>query len=631
MAPEELHTDTDSLTTNYLDMVVVTATRTQRTLKDVPVLTKVISKVELNDRGAATALDALENIVPGLTFNPNSHGDNIQMQGLDNKYILVLLNGERMVNGKTENVNFSRLNISDMERIEIIDGAASVLYGSNAIGAVINIITKDVSKPVDIRAGERYSNFNTYMADASVGFKGERWSSKTSFNTKGSDGYRVSERKGDGQEAAQRVSPYVDYSVSQTFKYKFSEKINADIHGSFYRQQIYPYQDPTHSRELDYNVTGHLNWAASEKNALSLSLNADFYNAYTIFERLGTDRLNNNYYIYTGRLTDVWSINKSVQLLGGYEFNLEHSYSYNLFGDDNTKHNTNDHNVFAQIEVKLFKNFDLVVGGRLTHHSEFDLHATPKVSVMYKWNDFRFRAGVNNGFKAPTLKEMYYSFNMGGVSYIKGNPDLKPETSWYESVSIEYIRKKFNISVTGYTNDIKDKISTVEYTNVPGITVPVWQFENIDDARIWGIDVSAQANFLNYFNVTANYAFADTEDKSTGQPLSGASKHNVTGGLVFRYPKWKTGNVGLPFSLSFSGRVSSPRLYNSVSAGSMVTERKSKTASIWRIVYTQHFTSLFNIIDIELQGGVDNIFDWIEPERSINPGRTYFVGLKLKF
>ncbi len=626
---ENLSPNTDT-TTNFLEQVVITGTRTPHALKNVPVLTKVVSKIELNDIGAVTALDALESLMPGFTFNPDqNHGDNIQLQGLDNKYVLVLLNGERMVNGRSENVNFARINAADIQRIEIIDGAASVLYGSNAIGAVINIITKDVQEALEINLAGRYGSYNSYVGDAALGLSGDNWSSRTVFNTKGSDGYLVKGTTAQGNPASRRVNPSDDYYIGETFKYRFSDKLKADLYGSAYLSQFWPYQDVIHRRETDYNAGAHVYWQTATDNMLCVALNSDFYNAYTLENQSNKELFHNNYNLTSGRITDTWTRLSRLRLIGGYEFNHEYANAPERFGSGSAVHSAYDNNLFVQGEFKLWDNLSVVAGGRLTQHSSFGIHFTPKLSVMYSVGDFRFRAGVSNGFKAPSLKEMYYNFNMPGGFYMKGNPDLKPESSWYESLSAEYIAQQFNISVTVYNNDINNRIAYVEYNGIPEYPSGLLHYANVERAGIRGVDVAARANFCNYFNVTANYSFADTEDKGTGNALNGTSKHAFTGGIAFRYPDCKIGLKRLPMSLYFSGRVASPRLYQNVNQLGIPKGSETKTTSIWRMVYTQEIPYVWMLSGIEIQAGIDNLFDWTDPIVAATPGRTWFVTLKL--
>jgi outer membrane receptor for ferrienterochelin and colicins len=125
-----------------LNSVVVTGNRAERKLKDVSLITQVVTTHEIEKVGAVNLQEALEMAVPGLEFQQEGYGTNLKMQGLDGKYVLILIDGERMAGETRGNIDYSRLNAANVERIEVVRGASSSLYGSKAIGGVINIITK---------------------------------------------------------------------------------------------------------------------------------------------------------------------------------------------------------------------------------------------------------------------------------------------------------------------------------------------------------------------------------------------------------------------------------------------------------------------------------------------------------
>lgn len=629
---------------NFLNTVVVTGTRTQRTLKDTPVLTKVISSADIKDIGAVTVFDALESLVPSIHFNPDAHGDNIQIQGLDNKYILILIDGERVVPERAENVNFSRLNVADIERIEILNGASSVLYGSNAIGAVINIITKRTNKPFEGFVQGRHKKYKTYNADAGISFNVKGLSSKTGFNYKTTDGYDLSP----DSPTIYTVNPNDDYSFTQTFGYKFNDKIDAEVTGRYYEHET---NNPplsantTHNLEKNYTVTGKLNYKTSDKNILTFSGHSDIFKQHVVYEkRNDSTGLKSDYYYTTFRLTDTWTPSKKFQIIGGYEYNRENSFSTTLYGVEPGENSSHNNNLFSQANFRILDNLESVAGLRLTDHSGFGSHLSPSVSLMYKIKDFRFRGGANNGFKAPSLKEMYYNFDMGGMGMfdLVGNPDLKTETSWYEFVSGEYINSDFNMSVTLFHNRISDKISYKYYTITDentGADKRIAQYENLEDVRILGIDASIQWNFLNYFNVKGAYTYSDAKDLATNTQIGGNSKHNITSILSFKYSKLKIGANNYPFTLSLSGRYNSPRIQENVTTnpdGSVTTSsNNSKAFSIWRFVYTQKIP-VIERISAEVQVGVDNLFDYVVADDKntfafVNPGRTFSIMARINF
>ncbi len=626
---------------NFLNEVVVTGTRTTRSLKDTPILTKVISGVEIEESGAVTVLEALENFVPGVMFTPNAMGDNINIAGLDNKYVLILVDGERLVNERTENVNFSRLNTSDIKQIEVISGASSVLYGSNAIGAVINIITKDVDKPLQGNARVRYSKYNTWNGDASLGFKVKGFSSRTSFSAKNSDGYD-SDRAGVASNFS--LNPYSDFTISEVLKYKFNEKLDIELKGNYYRNEtwfLYKYQT-----RIDNNYTygGKLNYRFSEKNILTASGNSDNYKGNRVYKQANDSTVYENGSRYsTFRLLDVWDANKNIQLVSGAELNLESTFSENQFGNTPEDRDANNWNLFTQGEFKTDNGLEALVGARYTNHSQFGGYLSPKISLMYKLEQFRFRANISNGYKAPTIKEMYMEFPhaIGGdvPFWVIGNPGLVPEVSWYKAISAEYIASNINASITIHDNTIQDKIVSEQIWNASKNRTEM-KYENVEDAQITGVDVSVQWKFLKYFNLTAGYAFAHATDKSTGWQLLGTSEHNANCNLIFKQSglPFLSSKIYSPYSLMLSGRYMSSRILSrdivydtdGITVLSM-EENFSGDYYTTNFVYNQQFP-IHNNLTGNFQFGINNLLNYTNHDSApSNPGRTCFVSLGIKF
>jgi outer membrane receptor for ferrienterochelin and colicins len=620
-----------------LDEVVVTGTMTPRLLKNSPVLTKVISGDDIRESGATTVLEALENFVPGVIFTPNPMGDNIQIAGLDNKYILILVDGERLVNERTENVNFTRLNTLDIKQIEIINGASSVLYGSNAIGAVINIITSDVNKPFTGSARVRYSNYNTYVADLSVGFKIKEFSSKTSFTAKNSDGFSIRSKPDEnGVTTLMTMYPYSDYSISQVFKYKFSNQFEAELKGKYYNNEIWFLNKYQTRIDENYTINGKLLYAISDKNKLTLSGNTDNYDGNQIYkQRNDSSAYVNGTQYSTFRLVDAWDVNDKIQVVSGAEVNLENTYSYNQFGFDPEERDASNWNLFAQGEFKSETGLEALVGARYTNHSQFGGYLSPKISLMYRLDNFRFRTNLSNGYKAPTLKELYMNFphKIGDdiPFWVIGNAGLVPEESWYKSISAEYIIEKVNISLSIHDNAITNKINTLQVWNIAQNRTEM-KYENVEDAQITGIDFSTDWNLLKYFHIKGGYSYADAKDKETNRQLGGNSKHTGTLNLTFKQDKLPFINIkNTPYSLILSTRAASPRIYYSTDSEDNVTETSTKSYFVGSFVYTQQFP-VYKDLNGNLQFGINNLLDYVNRDLlTNNPGRTYFVSLGINF
>src|SRR5450759_1851563 len=151
-----------------LDEVVVTGTRSEKTLKNVPVLTQVISARKMLELGITNVTDALATMVPGVNVSHNGTLVTVTLQVMDSKYVLFLIDGERIAGEVHGDINYSMLNLENIDRIEIIKGASSSLYGSNAIGGVINIITKKINEPFDAKFYSRYSKYNELYSGGSI-------------------------------------------------------------------------------------------------------------------------------------------------------------------------------------------------------------------------------------------------------------------------------------------------------------------------------------------------------------------------------------------------------------------------------------------------------------------------------
>ena len=160
------------LTTNIfkLDEIVVTGTKTERRLKNTPVITEVITRSEIEATGAENIGEALEHRV-GVVVDRDAHGDGVQLQGLDSDYILILLDGEPQVGRIAGKLDLARISVENVERIEIVKGASSALFGSAAMGGVINVITRKTSSPFAVQLTNNFETHNTIDSRSAVELK----------------------------------------------------------------------------------------------------------------------------------------------------------------------------------------------------------------------------------------------------------------------------------------------------------------------------------------------------------------------------------------------------------------------------------------------------------------------------
>ena len=608
-----------------MDEIVVTGTRTEKRLSETPVLTTVISSRELVSSGATSVSEALQDNIPGMIISDGAMGTSVNIRGLNTRYVVFMVDGERLIaEGAGGSVNLDQVDVDNISKIEVVNGAASALYGSNAVGAVINIITK---KPVHkFQAGTNvsYENHNTLRARANVGFKHNKFSGTISGLRSSSDGF------GSVEESGAMAAKYVDYGANLKLGYNPTERIDLNVTGKFFSHETFSFPgtvDVYHPKK--YTFGGGFNGgykSKDDRNNLRMSVNFDNFVDYKILEQLDNEKKKENeIYYLSARAVNNFKPIERLEIVGGIEFNQESNFSKTTLGKDPITKLIEDYNIFAQADYELLKDFDIVAGARYTYNSQFSSAFSPKVSLMYSIKGLSLRAGVGTAFRAPTIKELYYNFDHQGMFWIFGNPDLKAENGLYSSFTAEYNKGTFNVSATPYYNEINDKIT--QYTVIKelesGNEVKELHYKNISSATLMGIDISASYTFFNQLELSANYSFCDAVDNSTALQLPNNVKHSGTVGLTWRYRI-----AGSPFSVQFDGRITSPRLYSSSDSDGNVVTETSKGYNIWKAVLVKPFR--INKHTLELTFKVDNIFGFSDATY-LNTGTMYMIGIRYAF
>lgn len=607
-----------------IDEVVVTGTRTEKRLSESPVLTTVIPERDIKKAGSVSTLEALQDNLPGIVISPNAMGNNMRIKGLNSRYILFLVDGERLVSeGAGGNINLDQIDVNSIKKIEMISGAASALYGSNAVGAVINIITKEPKHKFEAGANVVAESNNTWKTNIDAGVNFDKISSRVGAFRNSSDGFGTD---GDGAYAAR----YEDYGANLKFGYKPVQGVDVNVIGRYFRHETF---NPVGSMNVAHALTNTMTVganggyrSANEKNSIRLSVNYDKFFDYDVLEKKGDELKKNSEASYLStRLVNTFNPTEKWEIVGGLEYNHEENFSTESLGAAPTNKKLDDINLFAQGEYEILKNFDAVVGARYTYNTQFKSAFTPKVSLMYSISGFTFRGGVGSAFRAPSIKELYYDFDHQGMFWVYGNPDLKAEKGLYSSLSAEYTKGYFNASVSGYYNDIDNKITQYDVINSAGANEKY--YKNVSSATLKGMDVNISYTLFRELALKGCYSYCDAQDNSTGLQLESNVKHSATISAT-----WNGKIARSPFSLQFAGRVNSPILYQQMitdSQGVQTAElTESNPYSIWKAVLVKPFR--INKHTLELTLKCDNIFNFKETS-FINPGRQYLIGIRYNF
>ena len=659
--------DSTAVSRTYnLNPVVVTGSGHHQRLKSTATPVHVLSAQEIREQGISTFDGALVRMMPQVSMAPNSMGTFLRLNGLGNKYILILVNGQKLNGDISNNVDLNRINMARVKRIEVLDGAASSLYGSDAIAGVINIITDQPTQDlISITSDTRVSGHGQLTESVSLDIFSKGFGSYTSFSHDRADSYRNNDLeyvKGSGTETQSSIAPlftgYRSNIVGQKFTYAPNQHLALNA-GLDYSYKI------TSRPETRADITGGTDYEMRYKGLR--------WNVGGIYKFTSRNSIQANFVVDRYRYGKEYDVETKTNQIGDYVQSKKQrmmdgeikailgftTNSTTIFGADwrqdhltATSGNINEHvytlAAYAQHEMKFLKDFTATLGLRLTHHETFNNHLTPKVALMYAPGEFRFRATYSAGFRAPGLDELYYhyySVNRGKPQISFGNRDLNPEKSHYFSLNAEYRTQMLAVSLTGFINRINDMVvkenidvndaSLVmlkqefpEMTNEEASKLVSYAlYQNSDKGDIKGVQLNVSANLFPGFNLSTNYAYtyARTKSGSEWTPLERSIRHTATIAANYHHV-W--GKYGLDVNLN--GRLQSKTYYPGY--------EDAPGYGIWNL----HTTHTFNVakwVLLEPSIGIDNIFNRVDRRIDsatrkyalYSPGTMLVVGLKIRF
>ena len=660
--------DSSAVNRTYnLNPVVVTGSGHHQRLKSTATPVRVLSSQEIREQGISTFDGALTRMMPQASMAPSSMGTFLRLNGLGNKYILILINGQKLSGDISNNVDLNRINMSRVKRIEVLDGAASSLYGSDAIAGVINIITDQPTQNlINVTSDTRVSGHGVLTESVGLDIFSNGFGSYTSFMHDRADSYRNCDLeyvKGSDTETQQSIAPlftgYRSNIIGQKFTYAPNQHIalNAGIDYSYkITDRPDTRDDITGGNDYEMRYKG-LRWNVGGiyKFTSKNSLQADFvvdrfrygkeYDVATKTNAIGDYVQSKKQRMMEGQLKAILGLTRNSTTIFGADWRKD----YLTATSGNIDQNVYSVAAYAQHEMKFMKAFTATLGLRLTHHETFSQHLTPKATLMYAPGNFRFRATYSAGFRAPGLDELYYhyfSVNRGKAQISFGNPNLKPEKSNYFSLNAEYRTQMIAVSVTGYLNrindmvvkqnvDVDDASRKMLMAEFPEMTqdqadkmVSYALYQNSDKGDVKGVQINVSANVMQGLNLSANYVYTYARSYSDGEwsMLERSIRHAATVAANYHH-SW--GRYGLTVNLN--GRLQSKTYYTG-------SYEDAPGFGIWNL-NTTHSFDVAKWAYIEPSIGVDNIFDKVDrridsstrKSALYSPGRMLVVGLKVKF
>jgi outer membrane receptor for ferrienterochelin and colicins len=660
----------DVLRADSLQEVVVTGTGTQHLLKDAPVQTEVISGRQLRQYAGKSIEDILGGLTASFAFNENDMGSHLQMNGLGNSYVLILIDGRRLHGDNGGENDLSLIDPHNIEKIEIVKGASSALYGSDAIAGVINIITKKHREQgLMLENTSRFGSYGDIRQHNGIALNYGKFSSYTNFQLQHSDGWQNTSEEALSQteyhitdSRNKTVNRHTNWQLAEHLTYQLTPKIELYADGSIYWKRIYrpcgkhPGVD-VKTYDMQYNnasISVGGKWKLNETDVITLD--ADWkrhaykyvYTDTTLTDGYVNGRFTNYFPYFPGdkelqsdqRLTQislkgVFALPYEQMLSAGFDYRYDWLEAPMRVKGGKATDNTQA--IYVQDEWALLNPLYLTAGLRLTRNEGFGTRLTPKLSAMLKLGELRLRATWSQGYKTPTPKELHYQYirNMNGVYLYLGNTDLKAQTSNYFGVSAEYTLGHLTMTLSGYYNKVDNMIAlvTIPTSEAPGDLIVqydpmrVRQYQNMEDAKTYGIDFTARYQ-TKHFTAGGSYSYLDTKahqydsdhDVMQEVTIDGMAHHKANWYVTWNHDFSKLYHLGI----GIYGRMSSKRYYQ--------IDGNGKGYQIWRLATTHQFGK-----NLRLEAGIDNIFNYIDKTPhglhlgTTTPGTTVYASLTVRF
>jgi outer membrane receptor for ferrienterochelin and colicins len=546
---------------SVLEPVVVSATRSERAQADAPVKTEIVTRQEIERTHARTLTQALQNI-PGLQLREihGKSGYELSLQGLNSDQVLVLIDGLPISASTGSTVNLSQYLVGDIERIEVVKGAASAQYGSSAMGGVINVITRRTQPGwqagVDVSAGSygaqndsgRAADVGRATGRLNVSGGNQQWRVAAQAEVLDDQGFAQNPAGWTRQGDAMRREQYgarVDWLPSDQVQLWLdaSRYLETDT------QRYQTYVPPNRIAQQKVEDIGRDRWAAGGQ-----------WN-FGAHGRLSGSWLNEQY-----DTTSIASANgvktgdrRARQLLQQASLQLDLPAWYNQLwqvGIDLRRDTLDQQNngyselqrqgmverksreLYVQNDIFLTDQLELVLGVRGQHDSDFGGHLAPKAALkadLLNSAEQRLvgRASWGQGYRVPNLKERYYLFDHSSLGYmVIGNPDLRPEESDSYQLGLDwYWGNDFSLQANAFYNRIRNLIQVDRSAATVTNGVASYQYDNIAAARTAGLELAGQWQLIPELALNAAYTYTHTRDEENGQQLTRRPEHMARFGL----------------------------------------------------------------------------------------------------
>lgn len=624
-----------------MERIVVTGTRTEQMLKHSPVTVQVIDEKAIEESGSTDLSDVLA-VVTGAELQNNGLGTGVKavrLQGIGSSRVAVLVDGVKMIGRVNGDLDVSRIPASQIERIEIVKGPSSTLYGSDAMGGVINIITKKSKKKLQLFGSVLAGSYGKKDFDLGVGTNYSSGNVLLTGSYQKFDGFDL-DLSTVGDDAPSYDKGFVRFSSA----YTALKNTNFRMQASFQKEESNVEINPVYNYKiLNDNLTAQVGADHKLNEVLELKINTEFAQSNHALDRVvrksgfvkegdeTKDRLLKSSLVINSDKYEAAAFNLSFN--SGYSFEKAYINSDRIVGG---KKSTHVQNLFLQTEINWAGKITLLPGIRYDNHSVYGNKVTLKSALMYSpLPNGRLRLSYGEGFRAPSFKELFITYYNSSVNYrISGNENLKPEESKAFGLGLEYWQDAiFHTRINMFYNQFQNLIEYV-FVNKVGDSALNYQTANVQRARTWGAEFDQELFLSKKWVFTLGYHFLDSKDNADGEPLALRPKHTLNSRMKY---SMDVGDFNLSFVLM--GQAFSKKFYWGQKTAEEIQNEKDanpgKTVSSNKKVWINGYSTAncdvgVNYERFTVHTGIKNIFDYVNRVWGPRPGRTFYTSLKFE-
>jgi outer membrane receptor for ferrienterochelin and colicins len=613
--------------------IVVTATASERGVAEAPASISILDGEDLRSRPVNDLADAVRGSA-GLDLDCVGLGRRgISIRGMSSEHTLTLIDGQRISSSASaiahSDFELGWVPTSAIERVEVVRGPMSSLYGSEALGGVVNVITRSATD-------QWHGSFNSYALINDHGLDGDQ--RKAGFyiggplvpGRLGLSAWGEHRHRDALRDAGNTALTALDRQrattghIGLTWTPDTRQRIDMSIDAGNEDQQgwrggangpAYQAENEVQRRRYSVSHAGEWNWGRSRMRLYRTRLDREARRSD------GADSTGPNRFVDTvldGRVG--FAAGDSHKLTLGAETRREslEDPSVNRAGKKAQTH----YAFFAQDEIILGDRWELVMGSRFDRHEDFGWETSPRAYLLFHPTEaLTFRAGAGRGFKAPSLKQLSPEYEsraaMGGRGIIRGNPDLQPETNQSFELGAAYERDNWSAAATVFHNDVRNLIETIRQPTCfePGRVC--LEYENVAKARLQGLELTAGMNLTRQLRLDANYTYLNARNRATDERLADRSRHRANATLAWA----PLAQLSTRVRIEYIGAQ-----YRSATE----SERPGHTLLHWYVDYDVSR-------NLSLHAGIENLTDkrLANDDASVygraDEGRRYFAGLTARF